>query len=513
MRNQKTNLNPDPTEDSVIAADQGIGEAVVMGDKVITVPQDIVDKMPANQPESDLDRYLLNRSEQVLRFRPSFKIARAPARPVLSILGMGYVGIVSAACFANSGHTVYGVDPDKKRMKAISKGSSPIVEAGLDELLEKANSLKRIQTNTGARKAVRNSNITLVCVGTPSDKNGGCDLKYLRIVSEQIGAALKQKHEYHLVVYRSTVPPGTTREVIIPILEKHSGKKCGEDFGLCFNPEFLRESTAIDDFYNPPVTVIGAIDERSAKYAARLYEDIDAELVQTSIEAAEFVKYVNNSWHAVKVTFANEVGRLCKAVGVDSHAVMDIFAKDSKLNLSLYYLKPGFAYGGSCLPKDTRGIISLAEKHGVEVPLMNGAIVSNEFHVTHALSLIQRYTAKTIGIVGLSFKAGTDDLRESPILKLITLLHLFGYRVRFYDPNMASPSFKSAISCIDARLVDAGCQTAEELIEISDLVVVAHQHKYAKQIALKALESKPLIDLVRLDDEILDNRKYQGICW
>jgi len=442
-------------------------------------------------------------------------LALAPAtqKPSLSILGMGYVGAVSAACFSDLGHPVVGVDPDADKVVSISKGHSPIVEKGLPELLAKAHENALLTATTDTIDAVLNTDITLVSVGTPSSLDGACDLTYLRQASEQLGAALKIKTTYHLIVFRSTTPPRTTRDVMIPILEKFSGKVCGKDFGVCFNPEFLRESTAIEDFYQPPKTVIGCFDERSGKFAAKLYKEVEGELIHTSLEAAEFVKYIDNTWHAVKVSFANEVGRLCKAVGVDSHNVMDIFVKDRKLNLSPYYLKPGFAYGGSCLPKDTRGISHLAASLGVKLPLIDSLPVTNKRHIGHALELIEKYHPRTVGIVGLTFKSGTDDLRESPSIKLAKILQLFGYKVRYFDPNMNTPRMREQLCRDHGNLEYSHCALSDTLISQSDVVVIAHPDRYAAEIAVKAKQIKPIIDLVRLSDEVSKENNYEGICW
>jgi len=441
------------------------------------------------------------------------KLAPAVKKTSLSILGMGYVGAVSAACFADLGHTVIGVDPDENKIESIANGHSPIVEKGLPELLAKAHEKELLRATTDTIDAVLNTDVTFVSVGTPSKLNGACDLIYLRQAAEQLGEALKIKATYHLIVFRSTTPPRTTREVMIPILEKFSGKVCGEDFGVCFNPEFLRESTAIEDFYQPPKTVIGCFDDRSGKFAAKLYNGVAGELIQTSLEAAEFVKYIDNTWHAVKVSFANEVGRLCKATGVDSHDVMDIFVKDQKLNLSPYYLKPGFAYGGSCLPKDTRGISHLAASLDVDLPLIDSLPVTNKCHVKHAIAIIEKYHPKTVGIVGLTFKSGTDDLRESPSIKLAKALQILGYKVRYFDPNMNTPRMREQLCRDHENLTHSHCALSDTLIMQSDLVVIAHPDDYAAKIAVKAKQTIPVIDLVRLTEQVSRDNNYEGICW
>lgn len=308
---------------------------------------------------------------------PVLTLATKNNKPTLSILGLGYVGAVSSACFSDLGFPVIGVDPDMEKVSCINRGASPIVEKDLSELLFSGREQNKLKATNDTVAAVLNSDVTLISVGTPSDADGGCDLKYLRQACQQLGEALSMKSDYHLVVVRSTIPPSTTRNELVPIIEQYSGKLAGKDFGVCFNPEFLRESTAVEDFFHPPITVLGAIDKRSLEYSTKLYQDVNAEVIGTSLEAAEFVKYVDNTWHALKVTFGNEVGRLCKAANVDSHDVMNIFLKDTKLNISPYYLKPGFAYGGSCLPKDARGINHLAKMLNVDLPVMSKIEESN----------------------------------------------------------------------------------------------------------------------------------------
>ncbi len=463
----------------------------------------------------------------IIETTPATEIARftwnpqvAPAvLPTISIFGLGYVGAVSAACFCDIGHTVIGVDMDAEKINCINEGRAPIVEEGLDRLLENAHNAELLSATSDAAYAIANSDISFISVGTPSKADGGCDTRYLEAVSRQIGEALRTKDTYHLVMFRSTVPPRTTRDVMLPILEEASGKTCGEDFGLCFNPEFLRESTAIDDFYEPPKTVIGATDERAAEMAASLYRDtVSGEILLTELEVAEFVKYVDNTWHALKVVFGNEIGRVCKAVGVDSHKVMDIFCEDRKLNLSPYYLKPGFAYGGSCLPKDTRGINALANRHGVDVPVLANIAASNDTHIDHAVELIAAQGVKRIGLMGVTFKAGTDDLRESPAIELIARLEKLGYQVRIYDENLVdNPLHDTDYTQADSadaasRLGKMACGSIDELVGATDALVIANSDKAFKSVAKEASMSMPVIDLVRILDGS-PRPAYQGICW
>lgn len=448
------------------------------------------------------------------------QVVPASTKPRISILGLGYVGAVSAACFAKLGHVVVGVDPDRRKIRCLNEGRSPIVEAELPELLSSGVSAGRISATNDAMIAVLDTDVTMVSVGTPSGYDGGCDLTYLKQATRDIGRALQAKSSYHLVVFRSTVPPGTTRKTLIPILESESGKQCGKDFGVCFNPEFLRESTAIRDFHAPPKTVIGANDKRSARYGARLYRDVDDNVLITSLDAAECVKYVDNTWHAVKVSFANEIGRLCKSINVDSHQVMDIFVQDTKLNLSPYYLKPGFAFGGSCLPKDVRGMTHLAHSRGLYLPLLESIMSSNKRHIAHAMALIESMLGRRVGLLGVTFKSGTDDLRESPMLKLIDLLEARSYEVNIYDPcitpgHTAEPAARQACSnrCATRDVTDLACESAESLVERSDIVVVAHDDPQYLEAVAKHGHGKPVLDLVRVRRNGSLHADVTGICW
>src|SRR5918993_3504298 len=371
----------------------------------------------------------------------------------VSVFGLGYVGSVSAANFAADGHEVVGVDVHPEKVRAINEGRSPIVEPGLGELLEQGAAAGRLRATTSTEEAVRDTDLSLICVGTPSRKNGSLDLTYLERVAEQIGAALKEKDSYHVVVVRSTVLPGTTHDVVIPALERTSGKKYGEGFGVSVNPEFLREGTALKDFREPPLTLVGHNHASDAVPTKALYQDIKAPVVGTSIRNAEMVKYTSNAWHAVKVVFANEIGNLCKRVGVDSHDVMDIFCQDNKLNLSSYYMKPGFAFGGSCLPKDVRALQYRAKEFDLDMPLINAILGSNRLQVQHAIDRIVETGRKKVGLFGFSFKAGTDDLRESPLVILAEALLGKGYDICIYDKNVSL-----------ARLVGANKQYIEEQI-------------------------------------------------
>lgn len=434
-------------------------------------------------------------------------------KPRLSILGLGYVGAVSSACFSRQGHQVIGVDPDASKVQQINLAQSPIVEAGLTDLLSAGREQGRLFATRYCHEAILESDVTLVSVGTPSDAQGGCDLRYLKEATANIGAALKQKSAFHVVIFRSTVPPRTTRDELIPILEAESGKVCGEGFSVCFNPEFLRESTAVDDFFHPPKTVMGATDAAGLRVARLLYSDMPGEYIETSLEAAEFVKYIDNTWHALKVSFANEVGRLCKASGVDSHDVMDIFLADTKLNISPYYLKPGFAFGGSCLPKDTRGISHLARQLNVDIPIIQHINDSNHEHIDHATRLIDDLDVAAVGLVGVTFKPDTDDLRESPLLILIKKLWQRGMDVRFFDPCVHSKSVLDRDPELNQRLLACRCDSVEELAEQSQALVLGHNTDYAQRVLKLAAEDIHIIDLVRVSKPMASCENYQGVCW
>jgi GDP-mannose 6-dehydrogenase len=441
---------------------------------------------------------------------------------VLSIIGLGYVGAVSAACYASMRYRVIGVDLDNAKVAAITAGRAPIVETGLNDLIARGAVEGRLGACTSVRDAVLTSQISFICVGTPSLASGEADLSALRAVARDVGQALREKNDYHLVVVRSTVPAGTTGTVVRPILESESGRRCGIDFGLCFQPEFLREGVAVNDFFSPPKTVIGATDERSGKMLAALYAGIDAPLILTSIDSAEMLKHVDNTWHALKVAFANEVGRICQRLGADSEEVMGIFVRDTKLNLSPYYLRPGFAFGGSCLPKDVRSMCSIARSRGVEAPLLHSILPSNDVHIRHALALIDGSGAKRIGMLGVTFKTGTDDLRESPQLELVARLLDAEVELRLHDRHITPAGISlakahSAASSAETRaaltaLPDLLFPTAQDVVDWADIVVVAHATGESAQ-ALRASIVKPVLDLARLPTDLRARPGYVGVCW
>lgn len=351
----------------------------------------------------------------------------------ISIMGLGYVGLVSAACLSSAGHRVIGVDTSESRVNDIKDGNPTIHEIGLDTLLEHGRKSGRLSATLDAETAMLETDVTFISVGTPTGEDGGCDMSYIHSVARTIGHSLRNKEDFHLIVMRCSIPPGTTQNLIIPEIEEASGKQVDKDFGVCFNPEFLREGTAIHDFLTPPQTVIGASSRKSAKLLKDIYWFVDGETEVTSLETAEMLKYADNTWHAVKVGFANEIGRFCKSYEIDSHDVMNLFIKDTKLNISPYYLKPGFAFGGSCLPKEVRAMQNLAADASVEMPIIDHVLRSNDAQIRDAERQILALMPRRVGFLGVTFKPGTDDLRESPILELMARLRDRGVEMRAYD--------------------------------------------------------------------------------
>jgi GDP-mannose 6-dehydrogenase len=430
---------------------------------------------------------------------------------------LGYVGCVSAACFAREGHEVLGVDVNETKVSIINEGRSPIVEAGVGELIGEMVAAERLRATTDVAGAVVATDLSLVCVGTPSNANGSLDLSYVKRVCQQIGAAIEGKRERHTVVVRSTMLPGTIEAMIVPTLEVYSGKKAGRDFGVAVNPEFLREGTSLKDFYSPPFTLIGADEEDVAAAVGVLYKGVDAPVFVTSTKSAEMVKYASNCFHAVKVAFANEVGNVCKALGIDSHEVMHVFCQDAKLNLSPYYLKPGFAFGGSCLPKDLRAVVYKARELDVEVPLLQSILPSNEAQVRRAIEMVLRAGRRRVGILGMSFKAGTDDLRESPIVSLIETLIGKGMQISIYDRDVSLAKLfganKEYIEREIPHISQLMRESVEEVLENSDTIVVGNKAEEFRAVEGRLREGQLLIDLVRLFDGRTTGPGYEGICW
>jgi len=435
----------------------------------------------------------------------------------VSVFGLGYVGAVSAGCLSSDGHQVIGVDNNQTKVDLINAGRPPIIETGIEALIQKSVAEKRLRATTDAVDAVKNSDLSLVCVGTPSESNGSLNLRHVRNVCTDIGAALKVLDRYHAVVIRSTVLPGTMREVVIPALEAASGKKAGHDFGICFNPEFLREGTAIKDYYQPPKTVVGESDARAGDQLLGLYAGLQGPVIRTSLETAEMVKYVDNTWHALKVGFANEVGSICKPLGIDSVEVMQIFCQDTKLNISPYYLRPGFAFGGSCLPKDVRALRYKAKTLDVEVPILESILPSNNAHVQRAIDMVLAHGKKRVGVLGFSFKAGTDDLRESPIVELIERLIGKGYALELYDQNVNLAKLTGAnrdyilnhIPHIASLMRDS----IDQVLKHAEIVVIGNSAAEFSQIVGKLRPDQHVLDLVRLGAGTETHAQFEGICW
>ncbi len=436
----------------------------------------------------------------------------------ISVFGLGYVGAVSGACLAELGHEVIGVDVDDFKVKTINDGKSPIVEELIAELTSEMVQAGKLRATTDAREAVHASDLSIVCVGTPSDASGALELNYVRRVSEEIGAALADKNTHHTVAIRSTVLPGTVDDIVKPALEAQSGKKCGEAFDVCFHPEFLREGTSVKDFRSPPKIVIGADSPEAGKAVAALYEGFEAPIFHTAIRAAETVKYADNAFHALKVTFSNEIGTICKALDIDSHEVMRIFCEDKKLNISPAYLMPGFAYGGSCLPKDLRALTHAARSLNLELPVLFNVQRSNDLHVERMVNVIQSMGQKSVGMLGLSFKRGTDDLRESPLVELVERLLGKGYPVSIYDENVLVSRLRGGNKAyIEQRLPHISqlmVENLDDLIDDSELLIVgAAQPSFADALAKRA-NGKTVIDLVGLlKSAKAGEPNYHGICW
>lgn len=434
----------------------------------------------------------------------------------ISVFGLGYVGAVSCACFAKLGHYVVGIDVNEKKVDLIKNGKSPIVEKDLDEYIHEGIQSGRIDATVDINYAIKKTNISIVCVGTPSQINGNIDLTYIYKVCSEIAEALKSKDESHTIVIRSTVVPGTIKQCV-QIIEDISGKTHGIDFGVASNPEFLRESTAIEDFWHPPYTVIGTTCKKSEDQLVELYREIDAPIFTLKPEESEMIKYANNNFHAVKITFANEIGNICKELGVDGHKVMEVVASDQKLNLSPYYMKPGFAFGGSCLPKDVRGLNYKAKVLDVKVPLLNSLLSSNEYQVQRGLQMILHTGKKKIGILGFAFKAGTDDLRESPVVELIETLMGKGYELSLYDSNILLSKLmgknKDYLTGHIPHITKVLKNSIEEVIEASEVIVLGNKSAEFKEALEKLQPNKIIIDLVRIDKKRVTKENYVGICW
>jgi len=436
----------------------------------------------------------------------------------ISIFGMGYVGAVSAACLARDGHNVIGVDVDPTKLDLLRQGQSPIVEEGIQELTREVVEQGRLTVTDNVDESIGSSTLSFVCVGTPSQPNGSQDLKAIEHVAAQIGDALAGHDHYHVVVIRSTVRPGTVMSRVRPVLEEHSGKKLGEGFGLAFQPEFLREGTSIKDYDNPPFTVVGGDSGRTLDCIKPLFEHLPCEFIGTDISTAEMLKYACNAFHAVKIVFANEIGRLSQTLGVDSREVMRLVTQDRQLNISPAYLRPGFAFGGSCLPKDLRALLYIAKEQDAEVPMLAGVIPSNQQQIEHALQFILRSGKRRVGMVGLSFKSGTDDLRESPLVTLAEQLIGKGIDLRIHDPNVQLSRLIGANRrYIEEKLPHIGrllIDDCAELIRESDIVMVGLSDPYlVEEVIAQTSEAQVVLDLVGMPGRDRLKAAYRGICW
>jgi GDP-mannose 6-dehydrogenase len=434
------------------------------------------------------------------------------------VVGLGYVGSVCSACLASRGHTVVGVDTSAFKVDCISRGESPIVESGLGDLIATARREGRLSATTRIDEAMPGAELVLVCVGTPSAADGGLDLEHVKRAAAEVGRALPSTATFTTVVMRSTMLPGSVEGEITPVLERAANGRAGTDFGVAYNPEFLREGSAVADFFDAAYTVIGAGDPRSAAAVGRLYDGVGGEQVVTSIRTAELLKYVNNSFHALKVAFANEIGLLAKREGIDSHEVMRIFFRDTRLNLGPSYLLPGFAFGGSCLPKDLRAVNQRARRHDLELPVLASILRSNDLHVDAAVHLVERLRRKRVGVLGLSFKAETDDLRESPILRVIGTLVGKGYSVLLHDPNIdmervlgANRRFvEDEVPYLPERLRP----DLREVVEASEVVVIANHSRCYRDVGAMLRPGQALVDLVRaVDPATVAGGEYHGLAW
>jgi GDP-mannose 6-dehydrogenase len=437
----------------------------------------------------------------------------------LSVFGLGYVGSVTAACLAHKGNRVVGVDIDSAKVQTIEDGRSPVLEKDINELVEESRKAGRLFGTTDPIRAVCESDLSIVCVGTPSEKNGRIDVSHLQRACEEIGEGIAQKKKFHLIVFRSTVIPGTTESVLIPALEKKSKKRVGKDFGVCYNPEFMREGCAVSDFLEPAVTILGSSEPQQGKLLRDLYEWVPGKVFETTIATAEAAKYVSNAYHALKVSFANEVGTFCKKVGVDTESVFQIFTADTKLNASAAYLMPGFAFGGSCLPKDVRAFTYRAKEIDLRLPLMESILPSNKEHIERAVEAVLHTGKKKVGVLGLSFKSGTDDLRESPLIQLVKRLIGEGCELQIWDQNVSLSKLVGAnrrfIEEVIPHIGSLLVQDLKNVVQSSEVVVIGTREADSKTLADCLRENQTVIDLVNLkkSHRLAGKLHYEGICW
>jgi GDP-mannose 6-dehydrogenase len=437
----------------------------------------------------------------------------------VAVFGLGYVGTVSAACLSERGHDVIGVDVADQKVDLINSGQSPVHEARIGELIARSVADKRLRATTDAADAVTNSDLAIICVGTPSGPAGSLHLDHIENVIDDLAAALDARTPRYELVVRSTMLPGTTEQVIIPRLERATGLRAGVDFGISVNPEFLREGSSVSDFFNPPKTVIGSIDPQSAAAVASLYDGLPGPVHRVPIGVAEMTKYADNSFHALKVAFANEIGAICKTVGIDSHQVMDVFVSDTKLNISPAYLKPGFAFGGSCLPKDVRAVVHRAKHLDVETPLLDAILPSNERHIDRVYDAVVARPGRNVGLYGLAFKSGTDDLRESPTVVLAERLLGRGYDLRIYDPQVRMSQIVGANRAyVEARIPHLSRligDDADEIASWADTNILVNASSEAVAALGRLAPERPILDLARSSAAAeLETRKgYFGVAW
>ena len=436
----------------------------------------------------------------------------------ISIFGLGYVGAVTAACSAKSGHQVTGVDIHSGKIDLINSGQSPIVEPELQDLIESGVRAGRLRATKDVEAAIAASDVSLICVGTPTSDSGAVSFEALDKVIAQIGAALRCKCSHHSIVVRSTVPPGTTEERLAPALREASGRRIGEDLEVCYNPEFLREGSAIRDFYHPPFTLIGTFPESDSPRVAAMYKDVSAQLFYTSYSIAKFVKYLCNAFHALKIAFANEAGALLKACGVDARKTMHLFCEDRNLNLSSAYLRPGFAFGGSCLPKDVRALVNLARAREVQVRLLEQILPSNEMHINRAFQMITENGRGQVALFGLAFKQGTDDFRESPLVVLAERLIGKGYPITIFDRNLEFARLtgknREFVQQEIPHLDQLMASSPEAALDGAEIIVIGHVGPSEVATIAAAHNGRPIIDLQGVEAfQLLGNRRYTGICW
>lgn len=433
----------------------------------------------------------------------------------ISIFGLGYVGCVSLGCLAQNGHKLIGVDTNESKVSQINAGEATIVEKEIDVIIKEQHSLGRIEATTDFNYAILETELSIIAVGTPSTKQGHLNLQYIFKVAENFGEVLVTKNSFHVIAIRSTVMPGTC-EKFASIIEAISGKKNNVDFAVISNPEFLREGSAVKDYYNPPLTLIGSNSEKATFLAKSIYKDLPAEIIVTDVRVAEIMKYVNNTFHALKISFANEIGNICSALDIDSHKVMDIFCKDKQLNISPYYLKPGFAYGGSCLPKDLKGLQTLSHDLYLQTPVINSIDKTNDYQIQRAIALMMKYHGKKIALLGISFKAGTDDLRNSPAVEIAEVLIGKGFDLRIYDKNVQFAKLtgknKEYIETRIPHLSNLMVKEIESVTAWADVIILSNNDIEIIPL-LEHLKRKVIVDFVRLPLELDESVEYIGINW